>query len=900
MGKNNKKGKQKQDEPANSSSQTQPSTVEKVKVISGKYFISLFSPFCQFSLDLDNSLNVDNIAEAKGDVWGATASAAWGTFPPTEPQAETRTAQGTFPVTEPQAETWPAQGTFLVAEPQVETWTAHDGEEWHTAEALLQPPAQLHSNLPTIPEQPTSGNFAQNRALSEIEESPDEYDESWHRSESNSTHHSESRTVTAAAPSIGSPTAPQEQSTSVLQEAMKKILTQGTSTASEAARKMEKAKVVQFREPVEKPDPHQGSSSASAAAAAAESSRKRTQASNPGKKPSSSKTIPWTYPKEFKPGARPPAPLPVDPSWISTGGNAWSNKHRNGFQSLRPLHSAQPQFQQPQLQQKPQFQQHSRFQQNPQFQQQPQFQHAQHTHQRHQSHPTRPQMRQTQTIRPLYKVQIKDRQDWQDWGKGQWAQSTGTGSDDETVTEHEGDQWGRGDVWGQDQNATGGEWGHGVADERSQTGWGQSQNTTGGWGHNTGEGRGQRTGSGWDQGAVEGWGGQGTGDAWGQSTGGWEQKPTNPKKDGGMRKSQPKKGGDEWGRGEGAWGQGHQVSGQKGRQQQGDPWGHLEQESNPRQTQDAWGQHTNPQSGQGGDAWGQGASTWGQDTKPRGGDTWGQNSNHQSGQGGDAWGQDTQGGDAWSRDTNHLGGQGGDTWGQDANQGGDIWGQGTSTWDAGDTRKLGGEWAGGATSHTGWGDEAQRLPKLTTASEAVGGRNVLSGQQRSQILSNLLNKTQTQNIKGGPSAAKHGAQKKTEHEQWGAWEARDHGWGSEDEDDEDDTRRVRFSPKASELWGESPRSIPSKTLARTQQGIMTTSINDPDNVRFVESKGAAFEYVTNAFFGNFRFARERIHWLFPSDKDPRVAAMLAWVQRLSYNLGTFGVRPFISILFLLY
>ena len=444
---------------------------------------------------------------------------------------------------------------------------------------------------------------------------------------------------------------------------------------------------------------------------------------------------------------------------------------------------------------------------------------------------------------------------------------TETESEDETVTEHEGDQWGQtqGDIWGQNQNATGGEWGQGVAGG-VQNVWGQNQNDAGAWRQNANEGRGQHMGGGWDQGA-EGW----VGGAWDQGGGPNRQESTNPKNDDRKRKSHPKKGGDEWG-------QGHETSGQKGRQQQSDVWGQLGQ-GPQRQAQDTWDQHTNHQGGQGGEPWGQGASTWGQDTNPQG-------------QSGDIWGQ---GGDTWeSQGTNNRGGQGGDAWGQDGNrhggEDGNERGQGASAWgqDTGDNQKLEGDWAG-ASSHVAWGDEAQRLSKVTAAAatEAVGSRNVLSAQQRSQILSNLLNETQPQNVKGAQSAVKHGAQKKLEHEQWGTWDSRDHGWGSEDEDD--DTRRVRFSPKASELWGESPRSIPSKTLARAQQGMTTSPVNDPNNVRFLESKGAAFEYVTNAFFGNFRLARDRIHWLFPSDKDPRVAAMLAWVQKLSYNLGTFGV-----------
>ncbi|KAF8204910.1 hypothetical protein BJ912DRAFT_840267, partial [Pholiota molesta] len=66
------------------------------------------------------------------------------------------------------------------------------------------------------------------------------------------------------------------------------------------------------------------------------------------------------------------------------------------------------------------------------------------------------------------------------------------------------------------------------------------------------------------------------------------------------------------------------------------------------------------------------------------------------------------------------------------------------------------------------------------------------------------------------------------------------------------------------------------------------------NVRFVESRGAAFAFVSNAFFGNSRFARERIHWMFPANKDERVANMLAWVQKMSFNLATFGLIKFLE------
>ncbi|KAF9534908.1 hypothetical protein CPB83DRAFT_755141 [Crepidotus variabilis] len=135
---------------------------------------------------------------------------------------------------------------------------------------------------------------------------------------------------------------------------------------------------------------------------------------------------------------------------------------------------------------------------------------------------------------------------------------------------------------------------------------------------------------------------------------------------------------------------------------------------------------------------------------------------------------------------------------------------------------------------------------------------------------------------------------------WGAWNAEDAGsdWGSDEEDGEEEaggTRKVRFSPKASDLWGGSPRSVPSKSLAaQAQQGITTTIINDASYVRFVESSGAGLAFVSNALFGNARLARERVHWLFPSNKDQRVAGMLAWVQKMSFNLGTYGLLKFLE------
>ena len=69
-------------------------------------------------------------------------------------------------------------------------------------------------------------------------------------------------------------------------------------------------------------------------------------------------------------------------------------------------------------------------------------------------------------------------------------------------------------------------------------------------------------------------------------------------------------------------------------------------------------------------------------------------------------------------------------------------------------------------------------------------------------------------------------------------------------------------------------------------------MNEYADVRFTESGGAALTPVERALFGNARLAKDRIHWMFPSDKDERVASLLSWIQTVSYNLGGFGVCIF--------
>lgn len=70
--------------------------------------------------------------------------------------------------------------------------------------------------------------------------------------------------------------------------------------------------------------------------------------------------------------------------------------------------------------------------------------------------------------------------------------------------------------------------------------------------------------------------------------------------------------------------------------------------------------------------------------------------------------------------------------------------------------------------------------------------------------------------------------------------------------------------------------------------------NTQDFAGFIESKGAALDPVASAFFGHSRRAKDRFHWMFPPDKDERVASLLAWIQSVSYGLGSFGLHKFLQ------
>ncbi|KAG1755968.1 hypothetical protein EDB19DRAFT_1624889 [Suillus lakei] len=68
-----------------------------------------------------------------------------------------------------------------------------------------------------------------------------------------------------------------------------------------------------------------------------------------------------------------------------------------------------------------------------------------------------------------------------------------------------------------------------------------------------------------------------------------------------------------------------------------------------------------------------------------------------------------------------------------------------------------------------------------------------------------------------------------------------------------------------------------------------------DFADFIESNGAAISPVAKAFFGRKeRMAKDRFYWMFPPDKDRRVASLLAWIQSVSNGLGSFGLHKFLQ------
>jgi hypothetical protein len=309
------------------------------------------------------------------------------------------------------------------------------------------------------------------------------------------------------------------------------------------------------------------------------------------------------------------------------------------------------------------------------------------------------------------------------------------------------------------------------------------------------------------------------------------------------------------------------------------------------QQKDGWGQQKG-----GNDGWGQQKGVhdgWGQ--QKGGHDGWGQ----QKG-GHDGWGQQKGGQDGWEQKGGqdgwgqHKGGQ--DGWGQQKG-GQDGWGQergGQDGWE----QEKGGQW-------DAWGQYEQQ--KHGEQQQKGGKKNKQNKQENPQG-----NKQDKKNKKNQQQQNQKKQKNQQQTDPWGTggWDDGG-GWGMpEEEDDYSDYdemgRRVHFTPISSNLWGgsehESTYKMPSKTLAHAYKGTTTSlftgaprnKVSEGANVQFIDSKGAALQPVNQALFGKTRMAKDRIHWMFPPNKDERVASLLAWIELMSYNLGAYGVCRFDS------
>lgn len=826
-----------------------------------------------------------------------------------------------------------------------DTWgmSRHESEEaWGDhPESLLQPPQpQSHGILPTIPEHSSPGGQSSQirRSLSDIGESQqsrEDYD-SWSGHQDLPAHHyaegqqSQTLTATAAPSAMGSPAPhPAISLTEAVSRAhAQSLVGQKVSSASEAARKLEESRgrlnvyptntntnsigvsPAMRYEPLKDHSNHApgaAMSSASAAAALLESTSNRLRAQGHGtsKPPQSTVTAPpgkttWTYPKPVVPNGRPAAAIPPDASWTMTGGNTWSNKHRQTKSATVHWGQENENAWNQQIPQRGQQHQHPQHPQTHQGHQRPQ-------HSKHHSHPGHP----THQQRP----QPGQSQSWQGWGKDGWDQEQLS----ETETEETVDAWGQhgGDGWGQSGGDSWGQHTGGWSQQQQQQHHRQPGRSGGKPDRGRGRGGAKHPDDGWG-GQADGWGpqggwDQGEGGTWGQSNDGWSQTR---------------------GQGRGGQGQGH------GR-------GHApsDQEDND------WGQQQDSGWGKTADGGWPKAADGGRSKTADGG--WGKTADAGGGKPADAgWGETADTG--WGKTADAGWGAGGE-WGAGGRaQSNSEWGAGPQSKETAASRAQVSEQQKAQILNSMLPPgQNQKGPSNTTTAQlqamqqhaaqlqthlaalqsaiAQGQKSGISAaqlrQQAAQTETQLAmvlgamgqnqkngNMTTAQHQAAQIQAAQLQAQlaatqgvklppKAKPQENRDVWEAydADNGWGSVDSSDDeyDPNRRVHFSPKASDLWGGSPRSVPSKTLvqAQQQQGIATTPLNLTSNVRFVESRGAAFAFVSNAFFGNSRFARERIHWMFPANKDERVANMLAWVQKMSFNLATFGVR-FDSFFFL--
>lgn len=293
-----------------------------------------------------------------------------------------------------------------------------------------------------------------------------------------------------------------------------------------------------------------------------------------------------------------------------------------------------------------------------------------------------------------------------------------------------------------------------------------------------------------------------------------------------------------------------------------------------KQRHEEWGWGHDQSGGEGG--WGA-AAGWGAESAAYANDnSWGDNAGWEGGQQQGGWGDDGRGAadQSWGAQDNSGWGQqdGGNGWGQQESG----WGQQDNGWgqqdDSGWGQHGGGGW--GQQGGGGWGAQDKR-------------------------------------------SSKHkGAQR-----QWVEEEETEDGWDSLSEESYGDPKRKNFHPRPhntnsahfthSQAFqeykpGGSGYSMTSRTLAHAYAGTPLPEnpvfLPGPNpmtaygDLRFIESKGQAIVPVQRAFFGRERKAINRIHWMFPPNKDERVASLLNWIEAMRYDLAMYGVRPHPTLL----
>ncbi|KAI0084173.1 hypothetical protein BDY19DRAFT_898814 [Irpex rosettiformis] len=63
---------------------------------------------------------------------------------------------------------------------------------------------------------------------------------------------------------------------------------------------------------------------------------------------------------------------------------------------------------------------------------------------------------------------------------------------------------------------------------------------------------------------------------------------------------------------------------------------------------------------------------------------------------------------------------------------------------------------------------------------------------------------------------------------------------------------------------------------------------------FMWSDGAGLQHAQRALFSRRRLAKDRIHWAFSPDNDPRVSSLIRWIDAMANGLATVGLQKLLE------